>query len=456
MDIQETRPNEYMRVASWLDWPALPGGINIFGISGFGGVGKSFLLGQVLSSTRPQTKGFLTLAVDGSDPSIVGDFVGIFSHRLTPKSIPFGNPKCDYFPRSRRLITKYDQLKHKIEAELRSTKASDEVIKVAGWLLRGGTILNKTIPKTREFIDFIALKRLGVDQYFDDAIDLLSNLQALISSARLPGLVKDFIGVTYSERIKSDLYGLAAEEWVADLCAILNTYRKVDLYRLTHAPVPELSRLLLIIDDFEILGKSISHFILATLIPELTRNSNFHTTVLIIGRDDLNDAHVMFQHHLSHMVKDKIRLEPFPTEISRRMFLDSGYSDNDLPQLIKESMGYPFLVKLLCEAKGGSVSFYQQFYDRTTRWMGPIERKWVLPLCYLDRITHESISRILPGVSPSAVLDWFKHEASLRDPNAEWYVVAPYIRRTLTEYHRKEIGPKKSEELIATGKAASF
>jgi hypothetical protein len=116
---------------------------------------------------------------------------------------------------------------------------------------------------------------------------------------------------------------------------------------------------------------------------------------------------------------------------------------------------YPFLVKLLCEAKGGSVSFYQQFFERTTRWMGPIEKEWVLPLCYLDRITHGSIEQMLPNVTPSSVMEWFQKEASLRDPNAEWFVVAPYVRRTLLEFHKKEIGTRKSKEMTARGKAAS-
>jgi len=74
---------------------------------------------------------------------------------------------------------------------------------------------------------------------------------------------------------------------------------------------------------------------------------------------------------------------------------------------MSESQGYPFLVTFLCEAKGGSVSFYQQFYERTTRWMTPTEKSWVLPLCYLDRITEASIQTMLPDVPAFAVMAWF-------------------------------------------------
>jgi len=210
-----------------------------------------------------------------------------------------------------------------------------------------------------------------------------------------------------------------------------------------------------VIDDFEILGKTIVDFVATSLIPAL-EHANFHSTVIILGRDALPDAHVSFQHHLSRLVRDKIRLEKFPDDVARQMFREAGHQDSDIPTLMEESLGYPFLVSLLCEAKGGSVSFYQQFYERTTRWMTPTQKQWVIPLAYLDRVTEPAIEAMLPDVSASAVMEWFKHEASLRDPNAEWYVIAPYIRRTLKEYHCKEVGTKRQTEMIARGEEASL
>ena len=195
-------------------------------------------------------------------------------------------------------------------------------------------------------------------------------------------------------------------------------------------------------------------FVTTALIPALEK-TNFHTTLVFVGRDDISDAHVNFQHHLSHLVKGKVRLGGFSNETAWGMFSEAGYSEAEIPELMDESQGYPFLVNLLCQAKGGSVSFYQQFYERTTRWMGPMERKWVLPLCYLDRITEESVSEMIPSVSASAVMEWFRHEASLRDPHADWYVVSAYIRRTLLEFHKREVGIKKSAELFEKGRRIS-
>lgn len=454
MKIEDTRPTEFHRVGKWLDSPPVSGHIDIFGLSGYGGIGKSFLLRHVFDHIRPEKKGFLTITLDGSDSSILGDMMGVYDHRLAPRSVPRGKQNYDYFPHARRLANEHAKLSRAVKEAIKKTVSTDDVKAAANWIFRGGSFLNKAVPKTKDYVDFKFLQKLGVDKRFEEAVDLLGGIKPLINSSWLPGLVKDITGITYQERLKTDLYRLAADEWILDLCAILNRYRRNDLYKLTHSPIKGLNRLLLVIDDFEILGKTIINFLTTALIPALEK-TNFHSTIIIVGRDDMADGHIAFQHHLSHLIKEKLRLDKFSDEITQSMFLEAGYSEEELAQLMTESLGYPFLVNLLCEAKGGSVSFYQQFFERTTRWMGKTERDWVLPLCYLERITEESIAQMLPGVSASAVIDWFKHEASLRDPHASWYVIAPYLRRTLIEFHKREIGTKKSNELIAKGKAAS-
>jgi hypothetical protein len=454
MKIEDTRPTEFHIVSKWLNSYAEHGRVDIYGISGYGGIGKSFLLRNVLDQIRPISKGYITITLDGLDQSILGDLIGIYDHRLAPRSIHKGKQNYDYFPRARRLAREHTKLARAVSEEINKVTSEDDVKAAAKWIFRGGSFLNKTIPKSKEFVDFEALQKLGVDKRFEEAIDLLAHLKPLDSSSWLPGPIKDITGITYRERLKTDLYRLAADEWIADLSAILNRYRKKDKFKLTHSPIKGLDRLLLVIDDFEILGQTVIEFVTTALIPAL-EGSNFHTTLIFVGRDDIADAHVAFQHHLSHLVKDKLRLDKFTDDVAQCMFLEAGYSQDEIGQLMMESLGYPFLVNLLCEAKGGSVSFYQQFFERTIRWMGPTERNWVLPLCYLERITEGSISQIFPGISASTVMEWFKHEASLRDPSSSWYVIAPYVRRTLIEFHKKEIGTKKSEELIAKGKAAS-
>jgi len=454
MDIHRSRPNEFKTVSDWLGSTAKPGQVDIFGISGYGGIGKSYLLNQVLDHIKPASKGYLKINIDGADPSILGDFMALYDRKFAPRTVPNGKANYDYFPHSRDLARQHTAFAKVVEAAVKKSASPEDVKKAAGCIFRGGSVLNKCIPKTKEYIDFDALQKEGIDKSVDEAIDLLVSLKAIEKISCLPGRVKDVLGITYSERLKTDLYRLSADEWVADLCAILNRYQRIDRFRLTHSPIKGLNRLLLVIDDFEILGKTIIDFVTTALVPALEQ-ANFHSTVIILGRDTLSDAHISFQHHLAHLVRDKIRLERFPDRVAQQMFLEAGHTDTDIPTLMNESLGYPFLVTLLCEAKGGSVSFYQQFYERTTRWMTPKEKRWVLPLCYLDRVTEASIQEMLPDAPALAVMEWFKHEASLRDPNAEWYEIAPYIRRTLKEYHHKELGTKKYTEIIAKGEEAS-
>ncbi len=454
MSIKTTRPGEFGRVLDWFESPATPGRIDIFGLSGFGGIGKSYLLRHALDQVRPEEKGFLRITVDGSDSKILGQFMPIYDRQFAPKSVGKGSSAADYFPRARKLAQKYAELERQIEGKIDKADGARGLKDAANWLLRGGALLNRTIPKSREYLDFDTLRKEGLEDHFQSAVDLVTELAEPANRRWVPGPVKDLVGFSYSDRMRTDLFGLAADEWVGDVSAILTGYRKEDRLKITHAPVAGLERLLLIIDDFEILGKSIADFLVEALIP-LLANADFHSTIIVLGRDDLFDSHIGFQHHLSHHVRDRIRLGVLPEEVAAGLFLDAGYGKHELEKLISESMCYPFLVSLLCEAKGGSVSFYKRFYDRTTRWMGETERGWVLPLCYLDRVTESTVALMLPDAPAGAVVDWFGEEASLRDSGAEWYVVAPYIRRTLLEYNERKIGPQKHKAMVEAGKRAS-
>jgi len=343
MEIRTSRPDEFRTVSSWLDTCANPGQVDIFGISGYGGIGKTYLLSQVLDHIKPISKGYLEIKIDGADPSILGNFMALYDRKFSPRTVPNGKSDYDYFPHVRDLVRRHAEITKAVEAAVKKSTSPEDVKKAAGYIFKGGSILNKSIPKTRDYIDFAALKTMGVDKRIDEAIDLLASLKPLEKTSWLPGRVKDVVGITYRERLKSDLYRLSSDEWVADLCSILNRYQRIDRFRLTHSPINGLDRLLLVIDDFEILGKTIIDFITSALFPALEQ-VNFHSTVIILGRDDLSDAHVAFQHHLSHLVKNKIRLERFEDNIAQQMLLEAGYSEKEILPLLKEAHGYPFLV----------------------------------------------------------------------------------------------------------------
>ncbi len=448
MDINETRPNEFKTVSSWLDPNTHKGNVNIYGISGYGGIGKSYLLKQAIDSVKPETNGFLKIQIDGSNKSILGNFMALYGQQFAPVTISQGKAGYDYFPRSRKLTQKYTEISKTIEDKIENSSEAESFKKIAKGILQGGSFLNKTAPKTKDYINFEVLDEM------EKATDFLNSLVKVSKSSWLPGPIKDIFGIRYRERIFDDLDRLSAEELTNDLSAIFNQYQGNQFTTLTHSPIKGLDHLLLIFDDFEILGKTITDFITTALIPSLI-NSKFKSTIIILGRDKLSDADEIFNHHLSVLIRSTIRLERFSKKIAEQMFRNAGHPKKDLPTLIEESQLTPFLVTLLCEAKGGSVSFYQQFYERTTRWLKPEEKNWVLPLCYLDKITEASIPEMITDTPASNIIEWFEKEASLRDPNAEWYTIAPYIRRTLKEYHHKKIGSKKYSELVEKGRKAS-
>lgn len=445
INIQSTRPREFSTVLQWLDNPPENGNVSIYGISGYGGVGKSYLIKTVFYLANPIDKGFLPIRVDGADSSILGHFIKLYDLKFAPSKLPVGDAAKDYFPNCRKLVHEYKKLTEQFDKEITKAVGKDDVKKAAECIFRGGSILNETIPKTKDFLDFDALQRLGVDTWINESIELLASLKCLSKSSWLPEGLKGILGRGYKERLRSNLFQLASDQYVSDLTAILHSYPYENNLS---------SRLLLVIDDFEILGKTMAEYIVTGLIPALEK-AKFKSTIFIVGRDDLYNTHISFQHHFANCVKNRIRLEKFTDEVALALFREAGYNDTEAHEFLDQSQGYPFLVSLLCEVPGQNVSFYQQFYERTTRWLTPQEKKWVLPLAYLEKVTESSVRAMLPEEPVNAIMEWFQHEGSLRDPQAMWFVISPFIRKMLQEYHLRVIGTEKQKEFQSRGHSAS-
>lgn len=313
MNIQESRPTELHQVMEWFSPTGSPGSVEIFGLSGFGGIGKSYLLNQALEQVRPRSRGYLKISIDGSDRSILGNLMAIYKKQLQPSSIPGGKRNFDYFPESGKLANKHAELQQKVEDEIQKSSVSESVKMAAELVFRGGKLLNKAVPKTKEYLDIKGLTELGVDQHIEDAIDFLGKLDSLDRSW-IPAIIKGPLGIGYSDRIKDDLFSFAAEEWIADVSAIFGKPRGLVL---TQPPIKEYSSLLLIVDDFEILGRTVVNFLVTSLIRAL-QSAPFATKIVIVGRDDLFDADISFQHHLSGHVIDKLRLERFDAGVTKK------------------------------------------------------------------------------------------------------------------------------------------
>src|SRR6185312_16959551 len=95
------RGSEVARLRAVLE--ELGPGLSIAGVSGPGGVGKSYLVRHVLEEIEALAPRWLKLSVDGSNMQTRGDFFALME-QLTKRSLPPpARPKHDYFPHLRKI-----------------------------------------------------------------------------------------------------------------------------------------------------------------------------------------------------------------------------------------------------------------------------------------------------------------------------------------------------------------
>jgi putative protein kinase ArgK-like GTPase of G3E family len=74
------RANEAERIQNvlneWIAAPVNAGGLTVLGVSGYGGVGKSFLLNSVLNEKKLENRDALVIRIDGGNNRLLTDFMG--------------------------------------------------------------------------------------------------------------------------------------------------------------------------------------------------------------------------------------------------------------------------------------------------------------------------------------------------------------------------------------------
>lgn len=437
-------------------------GLSICGISGPGGVGKSYLLRHVEAQVDLHALGWLRLMIDGSNEQSRGDFFGLIDGQLAKPSLPAPAVTAnDYFPQERRVASIHRALVQAVAAELHATaasKAPDAVKGAALALLKAGQRLNKTMPVTAKYVD---LRRINaghdnVSGTLDEAWELVQKLDALRDSTSLPGPLRDAFGMSYKSRVRTDLYNVTADALVTDLAAALSGYQKKDWWRLTHRPIAGLDRLLLVIDDFEALAPTLEDFLVGALIPRLAE-APFPTLLVILGRDDLEAMSPAWAQHCRKYIKEQIRLAPFSREQAHDLLATAGVPAARREQMFELTQGFPFLLGLLIDGLGeegaSSALFLRKFFDRTTRWMSSEERDWLVRICYLDAVNLDSLATIFPAADVEKVQSWFEREASIRDPAATQFQVRPLIREKVLRYQELR-APSRHQELRAKARSS--
>lgn len=432
-------------------------GLAICGVSGAGGIGKSFLVEQVLSSLEPAKSGWLALRVDAAHAQARGDFFALVDGQLArPSLAPPADPRVDYFPETRRVASAHRDLVARVTNELEHRRAPDDVRRAAIAVLNAAHFLNRAIPKTREYVDIAKynLDHDAVKERVDEAWDTISGLKALRDSDFLPKQIRDRIGSTPASRLKRDLYGVTANALVSDLSGALAGKRTQWPNRGTR--IPELDRLLLVIDDYEAIGTTLGDFLISSLIPRLAE-APFATMLIIAGRDHLEATNPGWGQHCKRYLTEPIQLQPFDSETAAQMMAAYGVPEGRRAAIYELTQGFPLLLSLAIEEAStdtASALFLKSFFDRTTRWMSSEEREWFTRVCFLDEVNEDTLHRVFPDDDIRAVQDWFEAEASVRDPSASAFRVRPLIREKVLSYIEIR-SPQRHRELRESARSTS-
>lgn len=432
-------------------------GLAICGISGPGGIGKSYLVEHVLSSLEPAKAGWVELRVDAAQAQARGDFFALVDGQLAKLSLaPPADPRIDYFPETRRVAAAHRALLAKVTNELDREDAPEDVKRAAIALLKSAQVLNNVIPKTREYLDIAKynLEPDTVNESLDDAWDTINTLKTFRDVEWLPVAVRNRLGESMTSRLKRDLYGVTADAVVSDLCAALPGQFPKDSRNGAQLPIPGLDRLLLVVDDYEALGATLGDFLISSLIPRLAE-APFATVLIVAGRDDLEATHPGWGQHCKRYITDQIRLRPFDAEAASQLMAAGGVEENRRAAIYELTQGFPLLLALAIEeasTDGASALFLKRFFDRTTRWMSREEREWFIGTCYLDEVNEDTLRLVLPEEDIGAIQDWFEGEASIRDPSARTFRVRPLIREKVLSYIEVR-SPKRHSELRSRAQA---
>lgn len=431
-------------------------GLAICGISGAGGIGKSYLVDHVLSSLEPAKAGWLSLRIDAAQEQARGDFFALVDGQLARRSLaPPADPRVDYFPATRRVAGAHRALVARVAKELERQGAPEDLKRQAVAILKAGAFLNKTLPKTRKYVDIakLNLEPDAVNDGVDAAWDTINTLKTLRDSEWLQ-VVRDRLGMNLASRLKRDLYGVTADAVVSDLSAALQGQSPTDSSNEAQLAIPGLDRFLLVVDDYEALEATLSDFLIGSLIPRLAE-ARFAAMLIVAGRDDLEDTHPGWGQHCKRYLTDQIRLRPFDAETAAQLMAAEGVPESRRAAIYELTQGFPLLLSLAIEeasTDGASALFLKRFFDRTTRWMSRDEREWFTGTCYLDEVNEDTLRLVFPDEDIGAIQDWFEGEASIRDPSAPTFRVRPLIREKVLSYIEVR-SPKRHRELRSRAQA---
>ncbi len=416
------------RIARWLSpqsWAAHPSRLRVGAVCGPGGVGKTRLVHHALDPLALASGGFLVLRIAGGEHPDVRD-VFAWVEWLIESASEVQSRVRSPFAHTRRLLHHQRVLSQRLVEDLRGQKLDEKTIEGARFLYGLGRISEKVLKQDvrglllRETWDDLKVMREAAEN------GPFRSTTRFLADALQPDL----------RRYRDNRLAALADALVRDLEGFLSNSKVT----------PEFHRLLLIIDDYEFLEPILAPFLIESLMPRLRSKTarlaeaDFESFVLIVGRDELrNTAGAIWQQTPLREDLDgrQIILSPLTRNEVEALCLSKGHQASVAEFVYQASQGYPWLAEVIVDEMGpdGSVPaiVYTNFFERMSRFMNPVQRNWFRYICFLDQITLEGIEQVVdfsetPGFGPKDVLQWFRHEPSIRDTRSTFHAVWPFVR----------------------------
>jgi hypothetical protein len=435
------------------------GKLTVQSIEGPGGIGKTFLFNHAVADVDLGNRNYLTLRIDGNDRSARTLVRAVARVADGAEAEPIrGRAPGYYFPSVDRVVKAIETIRSEAVAEFQQRHPNSEAGPQAfrrflDLAFEAGKRINNALPKTKKHVNFHELHELVplIDETVPQMVSLREEVPWLWERLGLGG------STALRNAIKENACRPLADALVSDLSAILKKYRTDDANKLTHGKVTGIDRLLLTIDDYEMLQDPLGEFLVGHLLPGL-RSANFQSVVIILGRDQLEATHPGWDQHLKSNLLRCISLTPLSRPEMDQLVESYGVTAHaEMERAWRDTQGYPLYVQLWIEemASGGRTAvMLKRFHDRTTRWMSDRQKQWLQRTLFLDEVNIRTLRAML-GNEPEAgeAFRWFECEGSVRDTSGGVFRVREYLRSRLIDYLRVS-DPDHCEQLRRKGQLA--
>lgn len=449
------RQNAVRTVSEWLreSEEVGPSKVRIASIYGPGGIGKTFLVSYCLQEARASLQDrYLQVRLSGQTPNL--DLLDLWTSRwLADVSKGWGEVEAGTWPRLQALEKEKKTLRLQMESSIR--RQSQEIPEMRGALeaiCEVGLRPQEALRLRPYDLRLMEIRPEALEQ----AVQMVQNLAGWRRERQWLGSLRWGQG----RRIVRNQLRLALEETLASaLIADLRQALQKPTKKQASAAASSPKELLLILDDYESLHPVTGDFLVGSLLPGLEA-SGLPVLLLVIGRDSLLAAHPDWGQHFRPQMGDRLlELKPFERWEALEMMRSHGIHASETCEAIwQRTQGFPFLLDLESEdyRQGGPSALHLKlFVDRLTRWMTPIQRSWLLPLCFLDEINLETIPRVLPNADPSVVLHWFQTEPSIRDPVSPRWQILAFVRERVQMALRND-SPQTYQQWLTKSQSPPF